>query len=132
MKPTQSLPLILASALQLASADPTNAPAPIRIGASQADKHFDEIAVVTGKVAQVTFRPKVVFLNIDKPFPDAPFTVVIMAKDTNCFGDLKALEGKSVEISGKIKEYKNSAEIVVASTNQLKVVEPAAAEPARK
>ena len=103
----------------------TNAPAaaPVRIGTAEADKHIDESAVVTGKVAQVTIRPKVVFLNIDQAFPDAPFSVVIMATHTNDFGDLNALEGKSIEVSGKIKSFKDKPEIVVESTNQLLVVE---------
>lgn len=123
--------LVLAAFHQRASADTTNAPAPIRIGASEAAKHYDESAVVTGKVAQVTFRPKVVFLNIDKPFPDAPFTALIFAKDTNSFGDLKAFEGKSVEICGKIKEFKNGPEIVLDNTNQLKVLQTTA-QPSEK
>jgi len=130
MKTILLLALISAGPLPLAQADPTNAPAPIRISASEANAHFDESAVVTGKVVQVTFRPKVVFLNLDKLHPDTPFTAVIFAKDTNSFGDLKLLEGKSVEITGKIKEFKANAEIVVESTNQLKVLAaPASAKP---
>jgi DNA/RNA endonuclease YhcR with UshA esterase domain len=112
-------------------AQDTNAPAaaaapaapPVRIGTDTADKHIDESAIVTGKVAQVTFRPKVVFINLDKAFPDAPFTAVIMAKDTNGFGDLKALEGKDVSVSGKIKAFHDKPEIVIDNTNQLQVVE---------
>ncbi len=105
-----------------APAASTNAPAPIRISAAQAAKHIDESVIVTGKVAQVTLRPKVVFLNLDKPHPDSPFTAIIFSKDTNGFGDLKSLEGKSVEISGKIKEFKDAPEIVIAGTNQLTVL----------
>ena len=130
MKTLILLTVISAGSLPLGRADTTNAPAPIRLSASEANAHFDESAVVTGKVVQVTFRPKVVFLNLDKLHPDTPFTAVIFAKDTNSFGDLKLLEGKNVEISGKIKEFKSSAEIVVESTNQLKVLPaPAPAKP---
>ena len=113
-------------------ADETNTPAPIRIGTGDADKHMDESAIVTGKVAQVTFRPKVVFLNLDQPFPDSPFTVVIMSKNTNDFGDLKALEGKAVEVSGKIKAFKDKPEIVIDSTNQLTVMSSKTEEPPKK
>ncbi|HEV2692381.1 MAG TPA: hypothetical protein VG347_05745 [Verrucomicrobiae bacterium] len=110
----------------------TNSAAPIRIGTADADKHIDESAIVTGKVAQVTFRPKVVFLNIDEAFPDSPFTVVIMSKNTNDFGDIQALEGKSIEVSGKIKSFKDKPEIVIDSTNQLTVLTAKAEEPAKK
>jgi DNA/RNA endonuclease YhcR with UshA esterase domain len=112
-----------------AHAAETNAPAPIRISTAEADKHMDESAIVTGKVAQVTIRPNIVFLNMDQAFPDSPFTAVIMAKNTNDFGDLKALEGKSVEVSGKIKAFKDKPEIVLESTNQLTVVGAKADEP---
>ena len=100
----------------------TNTPAaPVWIGADDAAKHIDQSVVVTGMVAHVSIRPKVVFLDIDKAYPDAPFTVVIMAANTNGFGDLNALKGKSVAITGKIKSFKDKPEIVVASTNQLSV-----------
>jgi DNA/RNA endonuclease YhcR with UshA esterase domain len=81
--------------------------------------------IVTGKVAQVTIRPKVVFLNLDQPFPDSPFTLVIYSRETNQFGDLNALDGKDVEATGKIKNYHDRPEIILDSTNQLKVIEPA-------
>ena len=100
----------------------TNAPAPVWIGTADADKHIDESAVVTGMVMSVSIRPAIVFLNMDKAYPDSPFTAVIMAKNTNGFGDLKALEGKSVEVTGKIKSFHDKPEIVVDGTNQLTVL----------
>jgi len=134
------LAVMTAQALNVAQAEGTNAPttsstnfaAPVRIGTAEADKHIDESAIVTGKVAQVTFRPKVVFLNIDEAFPHAPFSVVIMAKNTNDFGDIQALTGKFIEVTGKIKSFKDKPEIVVDSTNQLRVVTAQAEEPAKK
>ncbi len=99
--------------------------APKKISAADAEKHVDETVVVTGKVAQVTIREKIVYVNLDKPFPDSPFTAVIFARSTNQFGDLKQLKGKDVEINGKITEYRDKAQIVLDSKNQLKVVEKA-------
>ncbi len=93
-----------------------------RIGTADSDKQYDETCIVTGKVAQVTIKEKLVFLNIDKAFPESPFTGVIFAKSTNQFGDLKALMGKSVELQGKITEHKDKPEIVLESSNQLRVV----------
>ena len=93
-----------------------------RIGAAEAAKHYNETLIVTGRVAQVSFRPTIVYLNLEKPYPDTPFAVAIFSKDTNGFGDLSRLKGKGVEARGKIVEYRGRAEIVLQETNQLRVV----------
>jgi exonuclease VII large subunit len=72
----------------------------------------------------VTIREKVVYLNLDKKYPDSPLTCVIFAPATNLFGDLRKLEGKQVEVKGKIEKYKDRPQIVLTGTNQLTVVEP--------
>ena len=107
-------------AFQLAAAE-TNSPAPFKIGTGEAAKYYDREMIVTGAVAQVTIRPKIVFLNLDKPYPDSPFTLVILPAATNQFGDLKAFKGKYVEVTGKIKNYHDRPEIVLTGTNQLLV-----------
>ncbi|MGD1089760.1 MAG: hypothetical protein ABR955_13725 [Verrucomicrobiota bacterium] len=106
-------------------ADETNSPAPLKIGASEADKHYNQDMIVTGKVAQVSIRPYLVFLNLDKPYPDSAFTLVIFPSATNQFGNIKALDGKNVEARGKITNYHDRPEIELDSTNQLKVISPA-------
>jgi hypothetical protein len=107
-------------AFQLTAAE-TNSPAPFKIGTGEAGKYYDREMIVTGTVAQVTLRPKIVFLNLDKPHPDSPFTLVILPDATNQFGDLKALKGKQIEVKGKIKNYHDRPEIVLTNTNQLQV-----------
>ena len=77
---------------------------------------------VTGKVAQVSIREKLVYINLDKKHPETPFTGVIFARATNQFGNLKDLEGKAVEITGKVDDFHDKPQIVINSTNQLKVV----------
>ena len=96
---------------------------PKKIGTAEAEKHYQETCIVTGKVAQVTIREKLVYLNLDKPYPDTPFTGVIFARATNQFGDLSKLKGKDVEIKGRVEDYKGKVQIVLTSTNQLKVVD---------
>jgi DNA/RNA endonuclease YhcR with UshA esterase domain len=93
-----------------------------KIGTAEAAKHYQETCIVTGKVAQVTIREKLVYLNLDKPYPGTPFTGVIFARATNQFGDLSKLKGKDVEIRGRVEDYKGKVQIVLNSTNQLKVV----------
>ena len=77
--------------------------------------------IVTGTVAQVTIRPKVTFLNLDRPFPNSPFTVVIFHGHSSFYGDVNALRGKNIEIRGKIKNYNDKPEIALDNTNQLTV-----------
>jgi DNA/RNA endonuclease YhcR with UshA esterase domain len=122
MKFILTLCAVLTLASCLARADQTNNGAPVKIGSADAAKHYDQEMIVTGTVAQVTVRPAIVFINLDKPHPDSPFTAVIHTEFTNDFGDLNLLQGKSVEIQGKVKNYHDKPEIVLESTNQLKVV----------
>jgi len=103
------------------SAEDTSAPVLLKIGTGEAASHYDQEMIVTGKVAQVTIRPTVTFLNLDKPYPDSPFTVVIFPKQRPLFGDLDALRRKSIEIRGTIKKYNDKPEIVLDKTNQLTV-----------
>ena len=93
----------------------------LKIGTMEATNHYGQEMVVTGKVAQVTIRPPVTFLNLDKPFPNSPFTVVIFHGHSSFFGDANALKGKSIEIKGKIKNYQDKPEIALDNTNQLTV-----------
>jgi DNA/RNA endonuclease YhcR with UshA esterase domain len=104
-----------------AAAAGTNAASPLKIGAADATNHYDQEMIVTGKVAQVTIRPTVTFLNLDKKYPDSPFSVVIFHGKSSFHGDANALKGKSIEIKGKIKNYQDKPEIALDSTNQLTV-----------
>jgi DNA/RNA endonuclease YhcR with UshA esterase domain len=97
----------------------TNTPSHSKIGTAEATNYYDQIMIVTGKVAQVSIRPTVTFLNLDKPYPDSPFTIVIFHGHSSFYGDANSLKGKSVEIEGKIKSYHNAPEIALDNTNQL-------------
>jgi DNA/RNA endonuclease YhcR with UshA esterase domain len=113
--------LIATFVIKLSAAD-TSAPAPLKIGALAATNYYDKEMIVTGKVAQVTIRPTVTFLNLDEPHPDSPFTVVIFHGHSSFYGDANKLKGKSIEIKGKIKNYHDKPEIALDSTNQLTVL----------
>jgi hypothetical protein len=105
---------------------------PAAIAAAEAKKHLNTQATVTGTIAEVHLGGSVVHLNFEKPFPDAPFIAVIFANKTNLFPEIEKLKGKTVEVSGMITEYRSKPEIILTSTNQLKIVEkvatPAATE----
>jgi DNA/RNA endonuclease YhcR with UshA esterase domain len=97
--------------------------APLRVSALEAKKHMNTEAIVTGKVAEVNVAERLVRLNFERPYPSNTFTAVIFANKTNLFPNVRELKDKTVEVSGKIAEYRGHPEIILTSTNQLKVIE---------
>jgi hypothetical protein len=112
---------VMAFAVKAAAADTTPASL-LKIGTADATNHYGQDMIVTGRVAQVTIRPAAIFLNLDKPFPKSPFSVVIFHGHSSFYGDANALKGKSIEIRGKIKNYRDKPEIILNDTNQLTVL----------
>ena len=102
-----------------ALADATNPP--VGIGAAEAASHYDQLMTITGVVAQVSLRPTIVFINLDKPYPDSPFVAIIHAQDTNQFSDLHRLKGRSVAITGRVVNYHDHPEIVLTNSSQIVV-----------
>lgn len=112
---------LIAGSTRLALAADTNNAAPLKIDTTAAAQHYGQSMTVTGTVAQVTLRPKLVFINLDRPYPDSPFVAVIFSSATNEFADLKSLKGRPVEITGTVKAYHDKPEIVVDKPGQLVV-----------
>jgi hypothetical protein len=112
---------LLASCTRLALAADTNNAVPVKIDAALAAQHYDQLMTVTGMVAQVTLRPKLVFINLDQPYPDSPFVAIIFSSATNQFADLKSLKGRAVEITGTVKDYHDKPEIILDKPGQLSV-----------
>jgi hypothetical protein len=98
----------------------TNAPS--KIPASQANDFVGSEKTVTGKVSEVNVAERLIRINFDKPFPNQTFTAVIFAAKTNLFPEVEKLKDKTVEVRGKIVNYRDRPQIVLTSTNQLNVV----------
>jgi hypothetical protein len=111
---------VLALALHLSAAETNGSPL-MKIGTADAKKFYGREMIVTGQVAQVSIRPGIVFLNMDKPYPESPFTLIIFPAATNQFGNLRSLRGATIEATGTITNYHNRAEIVLEKAKQLKV-----------
>jgi hypothetical protein len=79
--------------------------------------------VIRGRVVQVSFRPSITFLNLDKPYPDMTVSGVIFANRTNLFGDLASLRGRTVLLKGTLTYYNGRPQIVLDDTNQIEVLE---------
>jgi hypothetical protein len=95
---------------------------PPRIPAAAATNYLNQEVIVTDRVAQVTIRPTIVFLNLNQRYPDSPLTCVIKGNDTNNFSDLKNYQDKEVEVSGRITDFQGKPEIVLTATNQIKIL----------
>ncbi|HEX4342575.1 MAG TPA: hypothetical protein VH255_04245, partial [Verrucomicrobiae bacterium] len=96
---------------------------PKEIGTGAATNYYDEAMVVTGRVVQVSSRPNVSFINLDKAGPQSPFTAVIFQSNLGAFGDLNHFTNHVVRVSGTITEYRGRAEIVLETADQLKITD---------
>jgi hypothetical protein len=101
------------------STSATNAP-PV-IGALEATNFYDQDVVITGRVAQVSIRPNITFINLDKRYPDSPFAVVILGDRSKFMGDADVLRGHSIEVTGKVAKFHNRPEMLLNSNDQLTV-----------
>ncbi len=113
--------LCLTSATSQSRADETNAPA-TTIGTAQAADYIGKQVTVTGVVAQVSFRPGLVFLNFDKRYPSNSFTAIVRSSRTNEFEDLAGFKGKTVAVKGKVVDYNGKPEIELRAKSQLKLL----------
>jgi DNA/RNA endonuclease YhcR with UshA esterase domain len=119
-----SLAVLLSAGAQETKKEPvakTNVP--IRISAVEAKEHIGAEAVVKGKIAEVNVGERITRLNFEEAYPKTPFTAVIFPRSTNQFPDIEKLKSKTVEVSGKIAAYRERPQIVLTSSNQVRVIE---------
>lgn len=109
-------------AAALAGAQQVPVPEP-RTPATEATNKVGKVAVIKGKVAQVTKRDTIIYLNFEKKFPDHVFTAIIRKEAFAEFPDVEKLAGKTVEVDGKVVEYKGKPQIVLTRKHQLRAVE---------
>ena len=103
---------------------PVFAHAAANLTAEEASKHVGETATVCGTVASATYaarsRGQPTFLNLDKPYPNEVFTVLIWGENRAAFGaPEKTLLGKHACVTGVIKLFHGQAEIILGSPSQL-------------
>jgi hypothetical protein len=105
----------------------TAVPAPAAtktLTAAEAAQHAGEVATVCGVVASAKFasstKGQPTYLNLDKPYPNQIFTVLIWGENRAAFGTPeKDLDGKRVCVTGKIALYRGKPEIVVHLPSEL-------------
>ena len=85
----------------------------------EAKNHVGEMATVRGKVFDVHVSQKGdVFINIGGKHPNAPFKVVCF-KQAIPTDQLKALDGQTISVRGKLKDYNGQVEIVLETADQI-------------
>lgn len=88
------------------------------VSADEARNHFGESARVCGKVVSATYAEassgSPTFLNLDKPYPDHVFTIVVWEEDRASFGGSPEIRfaDANVCITGLVKNYQGVAQIV--------------------
>lgn len=94
-----------------------------KYSASEARRHVGEDATVVGMVYQVFELSKgTIFLDIGGKNPNNPFTGVINARDASKFSDIQQCKRKIVEITGRIRKYRDkTAEIILTDPAQMKI-----------
>lgn len=96
------------------------------MSAAEAKDHVGEKATVCGEVASTHYaarsRGNPTFINLDKPYPNQIFTVLIWGSDRPKFGDPdKMYRSKHICVTGKISDYKGVPEIVAYEQSQITV-----------
>src|SRR5512146_1178164 len=88
---------------------------------ASAGEHLGEVTCIKGKVVTVLVSPTGLhFLNFCENYAKCPFTVVVFPRDLRDVGDVRALEGKDIEVSGKIRSYHGQLEIILRDNSQLR------------
>jgi hypothetical protein len=93
---------------------------------AEAKNHLGEGATVCGKVVSTHFaersKGQPTFLNLDEPYPNEIFTIVVWGSDRQKFGNPEAkYRDKDVCVSGKITSYREVPEIVAADPKQIEI-----------
>lgn len=94
------------------------------ISAEQAREHVGQKMTVCGNVASThyasTSRGNPTFINLDKPYPNQVFTVLIWGSDRPRFGEPEqSYRNKGICVTGQISDYKGVPEIVASSPSQI-------------
>jgi DNA/RNA endonuclease YhcR with UshA esterase domain len=88
----------------------------------KADEKLGEVACIKGRVLKVSLsaNKSAWFLNFCEDYRTCQFAVVTFPRDLKDVGDIRALEGKEIEISGKVRAYQGQTEIILKDRSQLR------------
>jgi DNA/RNA endonuclease YhcR with UshA esterase domain len=90
-------------------------------------KHIGETQTVCGTVASTYYsirsKAQPTFLNLNKPYPNQIFTIVIWGSDRPNFSQPPETMYKNCKVcvTGKITTYRNKPQIVVKDPSQIQI-----------
>jgi hypothetical protein len=92
----------------------------------QASTHIGERATVCGVVASSHFaarsRGNPTFLNLDRPYPNQIFTILIWGSDRGKFDAPETeYQGRRICVTGDIRDYRGVPEIIATEPTQISV-----------
>ncbi len=91
------------------------------IAPADAKAHIGQTVTIEGPVGNVyTARSGMTFIDIGGRYPDNAFAAVIFSDDSGKFPDVKALNGKVVDVTGAVSIYRGKPEIVLKTADQMK------------
>lgn len=88
---------------------------------ADAAKHVGETATVAGTASVYVAKSGVTFVDLGGRGRNAPFTGVIFKEKAALVPNVQFYDGKTVEITGLIKDYQGKPEIIITDASQLKV-----------
>jgi DNA/RNA endonuclease YhcR with UshA esterase domain len=93
------------------------------IPAAEAKNHIDKDVTVEGVVSEVHHAAsgRAIFIEIGGRYPSNQFSAVIFKDNFNKFSTADSLAGKTVDVTGQIKDYRGRPEIILEDPAQLKV-----------
>jgi len=99
-----------------------------RLGTAEAKAHIGEVATVCGSVVSTHYatstKGRPTFLNLDKPYPNQIFTILIWGSERAKFGTPEInYKDRRVCVTGTIAEYRGLPEVVADDPKQI-AVEP--------
>jgi len=111
--------LLLVAASTPARAQATIAPA-------AAKDHVGEVLTIEGAVSEVHHAAsgRATFIDMGGRYPNNVFTAVIFESDAGKFPTVDALNGKTVDVTGRIRLHRGRPEIILDDPNQVKVKLP--------
>ncbi len=95
-------------------------PAEGAIDYTDAKNHIGETTAVSGQIERVYISSSgQVFFDYCSNYKTCPFSAVIFADDAKNFTDVSQYEGETITVTGPVKSYNGTPEIVISSPDQI-------------
>jgi DNA/RNA endonuclease YhcR with UshA esterase domain len=96
---------------------------PPTIAPAAAKDHVGEQVTVEGVVGEVHHAAsgRATFIDVGGRYPNNPFAAVIFESDAGKFPNVDALDGKMIDVTGRIRLYRGAPEIILDAPDQIKI-----------